>query len=652
MIPVSSSQETNSWPLLDHLLHGPDNGVVTCVQSLGSTVEKPGPSPPLPDPGLCSPEPMSGPASMDEICPSPPQVYSCASNPEPVTESAHHSAQPKPDLCHSGRVDDQTCALPNETNVQELENIEAGWPSLRGLLEQDARGDNEELDQPFSECAAWDEYDPWPCNVSVRAEESSGLESAESSNWAVCAPGPGTSRPHDWIQTEIARTSSSLIGRLALRDVVTHAPASSVTLPWETPFAKMIFEGHEEALLKPLQGLTQPEDVPRVLPCFSEPSPKPAFPPDDPIHPRGSVFVWAIAKASTVEDRGPDQERSLLMVKGVHLWMQLSIRFQKQCQTFRQVDAASGQCNDEELFESISAVMGNRSPHTVVKRGSGHALTSRPWKSGGVPCLGVRKIPQSIVCSPDESRFIREQPAICLLRCRLDIQDTFSSRRVGCLSSQMYAEKRKLKQAAVLSVSQVARLHQSLKDRSLHKFDRLLLAAILLRLYSRARHSDLLFIIATSLDKGVAEAYVCFEVSQHKGGRGARQKAQVMPILVPMIGVHGECWIEEAAEAFSARGLNLESVSGPLVPAPADEDAACFAKRSVKSSELGRALRGFLVQSEAHTGEGRLSSHSLRATCLSWVSKYGLDNETSSILGRHASSAKLLSTAEICVWLR
>ena len=82
----------------------------------------------------------------------------------------------------------------------------------------------------------------------------------------------------------------------------------------------------------------------------------------------------------------------------------------------------------------------------------------------------------------------------------------------------------------------LARLHQSLKDRSLHKFDWLLLAAILLRLCSRARHCD----FSSYLDKGVAKAYVCFEVS-HKGARGARQKTQVMSILVPIIGVHGEC---------------------------------------------------------------------------------------------------------------
>ena len=132
----------------------------------------------------------------------------------------------------------------------------------------------------------------------------------------------------------------------------------------DTCTAKIIFEGHEEALLKPLQGMTQPQNVPRVLPCFSEPNPKPAFPPDDPVHHRGSVFVWAIAKASTVGDRDPDQERSLLMVKGVDLWVQLSIRSQKQSQTFRQVDGAGDQCNKEVLFESMSAVMRNRSPHS------------------------------------------------------------------------------------------------------------------------------------------------------------------------------------------------------------------------------------------------------------------------------------------------
>ena len=655
--------QDNPWPLLDHLLHGAVNEGVICEggsQSLGSTLNRPGPPSPSPtDPGSCNPEPVSESASLDRNGPRPFRVHPPnVSNPEPVTDSVHHFTRPEPELCRSEHVNAMSTAL---DDMQELENVEAGWSALKGLLEQDAGVDNEALDQHFCECAAWDEYDPWPCDASVHAKVSSGLESAEGSSWAVCAPCPSASRPHDWIQTEVARASSSLIGSLALRDVVTHASASSITLPWETPFAKMIFEGHEEALLKPLQGLTQPQDVPRVLPCFSEPSPKPAFPPDDPIHPRGSVFVWAIAKASTVEDRDPEQERSLLMVKGVHLWVQLSIRFQKQSQTFRQVDAASDQCNEDDLFESMSAVMGNRSPHTVVKRGSALSAFVRFMDTHFPHILG--KVAESHAWA--YVKYLKESNApptkgasfVSSLRfayfvAGFDLQDTFSSRRVGGLSSQMYAEKRKLKQAAVLSVSQVARLHQSLKDRSLHKFDRLLLAAILLRLYGRARHSDLLFIIAASLDKGVAEAYVCFEVSQHKGAGGARQKAQVMPILVPMIGVHGECWIDEAAEAFSACGLCLESVSGPLVPAPADEGATCFAKRSIKSSELGKALRGFLGQSEAHTGEGRLSSHSLRATCLSWVSKYGLDTETSSILGRHASSAKVTAaiySRDLCV---
>ena len=173
------------------------------------------------------PNPVSDSASNEGICPSPPQVYPCASNPESVTDSAHHSAQPKPDLRQSGCVDDLMSTLPHETNVRELENIEAGWSSLRGLLEQDGGSDNEVNDQPFSECAAWDEYDPSPCDASVHAEVSSGLESTESSNWAVCVPGPSTGRPRDWIQTEIARTGSFLIGRLALHDVVTHAPAST-----------------------------------------------------------------------------------------------------------------------------------------------------------------------------------------------------------------------------------------------------------------------------------------------------------------------------------------------------------------------------------------------------------------------------------------
>ncbi|OLP81842.1 hypothetical protein AK812_SmicGene37550 [Symbiodinium microadriaticum] len=48
--------------------------------------------------------------------------------------------------------------------------------------------------------------------------------------------------------------------------------------------------------------------------------------------------------------------------------------------------------------------------------------------------------------------------------------------------------------------------------------------------------------------------YWFFEVSQHKGARKVQLKTRLLPILVPMIGVHGKCWVDEAVKAFRDAG--------------------------------------------------------------------------------------------------
>lgn len=64
--------------------------------------------------------------------------------------------------------------------------------------------------------------------------------------------------------------------------------------------------------------------------------------------------------------------------------------------------------------------------------------------------------------------------------------------------------------------------------------------------------------------------------------------------------------------------------------------------RGVTSSEVSRFLRLALGEPEvqADPGAPRVSSHSLKATCLSWAAKYGCSTSVRSLLGRHVSAVQ------------
>lgn len=122
------------------------------------------------------------------------------------------------------------------------------------------------------------------------------------------------------------------------------------------------------------------------------------------------------------------------------------------------------------------------------------------------------------------------------------------------------------------------------------------LSSLLIRLYARARPSDVLFIDSVEIDCPAGAEYplLVFEVSQHKGARKVQLKSRLLPILVPMIGVNGKRWAGDAIRAFADAGRSLASVRGPLTLAPSDESGTVHSRRSVSSAEVGRALRAFL----------------------------------------------------------
>ena len=123
----------------------------------------------------------------------------------------------------------------------------------------------------------------------------------------------------------------------------------------------------------------------------------------------------------------------------------------------------------------------------------------------------------------------------------------------------------------------------------------------------------------------------------HKKGRTARLKTMLLPTVAPAIGIDGKPWPNLAEEAFNKIGLPFRGVvNGPLFRSP--NGAVELRVRGISSGECRSFLKIFFgVDVDSNPDEPCVSSHSFKI-CLSWASKYGLDQHDKSILGRHSDS--------------
>ena len=589
------------------------------------------------------------------------------------TEGSHASVSVPPLLeavqdIHNVQLDDPASPEPAEDSPLEVSSQPEG-------LNHAAR--NDDLQTPGQGCqeltlealSSWDEVDwsgfdleedgqvslndePVPGPLIDDESQGCGELPSELSGFSLipsAAPLPATRREEcdlTVFQQEVASASHSVVGAAALADVARFAPLSDIVLPWESSFARAVLSDRTglEAQNSWTSMLHLPPPLPREQPQAVVKVPG---------EPRstigqGPVFTSVVALRAAAVD--PSQERQIKHGRAVLMWAQILFRFQDRSSIYNQI-ASEGEVTVELLKESVSASVGVRSPFTVHKRAGSFSAFIR-WLDIARPAIGSKvherhaweyvqdlKAQQA---APSKASSFLSSVRFAHFVLGLEIVDDLLSNRVSGLSAQMLAEKRKLQQSATLTVSQALELHALLESGTLHRFDRVIVAAILIRLYARARHGDLLYIEDVSIDEGEREAYIEFTVSQHKGARGARQKAQFLPILVPMIGVNGKSWLREALDAFEAIGRPLTAVRGPLLVAPTDADATAYGSRALSSAEMSKSLRAFLGQPEnpGQSDGQKINSHSLKATCLSWASKWGLTDFDKAVLGRHASCAK------------
>eukprot|EP00435_Cladocopium_sp_Y103_P005013 s4862_g1.t1 len=353
---------------------------------------------------------------------------------------------------------------------------------------------------------------------------------------------------------------------------------------------------------------------------------------------------------SAISDKSFEEQRCEQLNDAVEKWLCILLLRPEASDTGKLIEQSLDLDSDKsEARKTVSVVLGVRSKSTAVSRANAilkflrwretslHKRESLPvteedaWLYlGSLQELGAAPTrANSFLSACNYARYIfgfNSWDAIC------------TSRRLRGLADVLYIAKKPLSQAKVLTVNQVRWLHQMLTSESTHPVDRSFVGYILTALYGRCRHSDLAMVETIDCDFDCQGGFIEVSTKTHKTSRHASQKTVLLPIVIPAIGVEGGEWITAAQQAFEAVGLCMRgAVKGPLYRPPSLHGWGAASRRGITSSEVTRFLRACFEEGDVEEGP-RVSSHSLKATTLSWTAKACVGPADQAILGRHSSA--------------
>ena len=168
--------------------------------------------------------------------------------------------------------------------------------------------------------------------------------------------------------------------------------------------------------------------------------------------------------------------------------------------------------------------------------------------------------------------------------------------------------------------------------------DRIFVGHLLHLLYARARFSDLL--AATELFLDEEEAYLELGTTLHKGARSMDARSKLLPIVAPAVGIHGDNWAKVYMALRRKAGLkNPDKEPAPMLLAP-KRGASGWDERYITSQEMNQFIKRLFADGGRQIAGRKLTTHSMKATGLSWCSKMGVSQEHRSILARHATSVQ------------
>ena len=196
----------------------------------------------------------------------------------------------------------------------------------------------------------------------------------------------------------------------------------------------------------------------------------------------------------------------------------------------------------------------------------------------------------------------------------------------------------KLQQAEPLSVKQLETLHRILFEDA-EVWNQVFAGMLLFCVYARSRWSDAQHgdSILEDFDDSGTCAYIEVATGVHKTAKSLQLRHLFLPLVAPCLGVVEGNWGAQWCACRRQLGIH-DLKSFPLMPAPDAQQSPT--ERPLSSSEAGSWMRA-LLSVDGTNKQIRFSSHSLKATCLSYAAKRGCSFEDRLSLGYHTHSLKM-----------
>ena len=343
------------------------------------------------------------------------------------------------------------------------------------------------------------------------------------------------------------------------------------------------------------------------------------------------------------------EERSSRRDHAIRQWWDL-LRYDLKCSDPGRTATAEHGLLDVYKYgiEILDACFGLKSPNTLLKRLYAvklfnqwlvreHGIFWLPLKESMVWAY-LRNMREMKAPASRATSFL-EAVRFCHFTMHTDgAAEVMDSLRVKGLASQLYICKKPWRPSDTLTVSEVEFLHECLVDPKRSDIDKVIVGHMLHLLYGRARHSDLLAVTHGFLDE--EEAFLEVGAAVHKGARNMDTKAKLLPIVATAQGVRGGNWVKTYFQLRDRVGLTLPAEDPlPMLPAPG-RVAGGWCERYLTSQELNRFIKQLFESSGRSFGSRKVTTHSFKATSLSWCAKHGVSGEHRAVLARHAGSVQ------------
>ena len=409
-------------------------------------------------------------------------------------------------------------------------------------------------------------------------------------------------------------------------------------LPWENEFWSQFLDPGVTVMEQMSRGFKRPMSTPAVTVGKSTEGAE--------IDRRVSAKTFPLITSilqhiKDVPERSWQEERDALWETGIRRWVALLDQWHEGESPL--LKSLHSKRTFTEKAQILVDVFYNKAPQTLIKRAN--SLNSL--------CGALRAVGSSFPCTEEEFyNFLKTEPnkqappsrlkaffeAVVFARHVLgleELQQVVVSRR--CLGAASQKLKTCPRQADPFTVLQLKKLHEILRD-SDELWDKAMAGMLLFCIYGRSRWADAQHAaeMVPDLDDGGVLQSLELKTAVHKTARAFHLRHMFLPISAPAQGVTLDNW---ALQWIRVRDmLQISDLSRfPLMPAP-DRNLEPT-KRPISTQEAKLWLR-HLLGDTAHS-EARLTSHSCKCTCLSYLAKRGASIEDRLTLGYHSNKMRM-----------